>query len=303
MERFSGRVAIVTGASRGIGQAIACRLAAEGAGVVLIGRDAQQRNAELAGTLEETAERIREYGGRSLKVTANIGDPDWDKGDIVKKAEDFFGKQPDILVNNAAAPREFSGDAPPLPFAETTRDFFMRAVEINVWAAWDLAEHVIPGMRKQGAGWILMISSQQAAPRPSPTNDGLRFAQGGACVYGGTKAFLDRITTGAAVELYDDNIAVNSLAPTGAVRTPLSETVVRGMDPSGWEPMEAMVEAAVTLCCGDPRTLTSRVVHSLPFLAERGQPVYTLDGKKLFDGWQPNADDPRKSFVSYLVGH
>jgi citronellol/citronellal dehydrogenase len=303
VDRFSGRVAIVTGASRGIGQAIAWRLAAEGAGVVLIGRDAGRRNTELAGTLEETAQRIREYGGRSLTIMIDLGDPATNKDEIVEKAEVYFGKKPDILVNNAAAPREFGGDDPPIPFAETTHEFFMRAVEINVWAAWELAKHVVPGMREQGAGWILMISSQQAAPRPSPVDGGTRFVQGGACLYGGTKAFLDRITSGAAVELYDDNIAVNSLAPTGAVRTPLSETVVRGLDSTAWEPMEAFVEAAVTLCCGDPKKLTSRIVHSLPFLAETSQPVYTLDGRNLFEGWQPNVEDPRKNMVSYLSGH
>ncbi len=123
---------------------------------------------------------------------------------------------------------------------------------------------------------------------------------GSACVYGGTKAFLDRICTGAARELYPDNIAVNNLATTGAVGTPLSLTITKAT-----EPMEAFVEAALALVTGDPRILTSRVVHSLPLLYELNRPVYTLDGKRLFDGWQPDRDDPRKFMKGYLTaaGH
>lgn len=303
IHRCNERVALVTGASRGIGQAIACRLAAEGAGVVLIGRDAAGRNTELAGTLAETAGMIDAVGGRALVLTADIADPDFDKQSLVTTAEQHFGRTPDILVNVAAAPREFGGGKPPIPFAETPRDFFMRSVEINVWAAWDLAKAVIPGMRQRGAGWILTISSIQAAPRPNPTTSAATNALGGACIYGGTKAFLDRITTGAALELYGDNIAVNNLSPTGPVRTPLSATVTPNLDPSAWEPMETMVEAALALCTGDPQQLTSRIAYSLPLLAELDQTVYTLDAKTVFAGWQPSTDDPRKTEKGYLQGH
>lgn len=297
------RVAIVTGASRGIGQAIACRLAAEGARVAVLGRPSDTRNTELAGSLDETVARVGELGGTALAVGVDIGDPDCDRGRIVREVEDAFGSPPDVLVHSAAAPREFGGGKPPLPFAETTREWFMRSVNVNVWAGWDLARQVIPGMRARGAGWILMISSVQAAPRPMPGSEGSGAALGGACLYGGTKAFLDRITTGAAEELYADNIAVNNLAPTGPVWTPLSATVVPDLPPGAWEPMETMVEAALALCSGDPRRLTSRIAYSLPLLAELERPVYTLDGKQLFDAWQPDADDPRKHEVPYLAGH
>ena len=106
---------------------------------------------------------------------------------------------------------------------------------------------------------------------------------GGACIYGGTKAFLDRITTGAAEELYEDNIAVNALSPTGPVKTPLSATCHPRLRPEDWEPMETMVEAALALCSGDPRELTSRVAYSLPLLVELARPVRTLDGVALLD--------------------
>ena len=296
------RIAIVTGASRGIGQAIGVRMAAEGAKVALLGRDETRRNTELSGTLAEGIEAIRKLGGQAIAITADIADPDYDKRDIVRQVEAAFNGSPDILVHSAAAPREF-GPAGNIAFADTPREWFMRSVEVNVWAFWDLAKQVIPGMRKRGAGWILAITSSQAAPHPRPTPEAKPAPLdrlGSACIYGGTKAFLDRICTGAARELYKDNIAFNNLATTGAVGTPLSRTIA---EPT--EPMEAFVEAALALVTGDPKILPSRVVHSLPLLYELNRAVYTLDGKQLFDGWQPDRDDPRKFMKGYLsaLGH
>jgi citronellol/citronellal dehydrogenase len=294
-----GRVAIVTGASRGIGQAIAIRLAAEGAKVVLLGRGETRRNKELSGTLDEGIQAIHRLGGSAIAIRCDIADPDYDKGEIVAAAEAAFHAAPDILVHSAAAPREF-GPAGNVAFAQTPREFFMRSVEVNVWAFWELAMKVIPGMRRRGGGWILAITSSQAAPHPRPTPDGAPAPldrMGSACIYGGTKAFLDRICTGAARELYKDNIAFNNLATTGAVGTPLSLTITKAT-----EPMEAFVEAALALVTGDPKILTSRVVHSLPLLHELNRPVYTLDGKRLFEDWQPDRDDPRKFMKGYLSG-
>ena len=295
-----GRVAIITGASRGIGQAIAIRLAAEGAKVALLGRDQTRRNTELSGTLEEGIEAIRQLGGAAIAIRCDIGDPGYDKGEIIRQVEAAFNQAPDILVHSAAAPREF-GPAGNIGFAQMPREFFLRTVEVNVWGFWELAKLVIPGMRKRGAGWILAITSSQAGPQPRPDGVALPLDRlGGACIYGGTKAFLDRICTGAARELYSDNIAVNNLANTGAIATPLSLTIAKAT-----EPMEAFVEAALALVTGDPKILTSRIAHSLPLLYELKRPVYTLDGKYLFKEWQPDHDDPRRFMKGYLshLGH
>ncbi|HEY2105544.1 MAG TPA: SDR family oxidoreductase [Candidatus Binataceae bacterium] len=290
-----GRVAIVTGASRGIGQAIAIRLAAEGAKVALLGRDETRRNKELSGTLDEGVAAIGQLGGAAIAIRCDIADPAYDKGEIIRKVEAAFGASPDILVHSAAAPREF-GPAGNIAFEQTPREFFMRTVEVNVWSFWDLARQVIPGMRRRAAGWILAITSSQAGPQPRPDGQALPLDRlGGACIYGGTKAFLDRICTGAARELYRDNIAVNNLANTGAIATPLSLTIARAT-----EPMEAFVEAALALVTGDPKILTSRIAHSLPLLYELKRPVYTLDGKHLFKEWQPDSDDPRRFMKGYL---
>jgi citronellol/citronellal dehydrogenase len=146
-----GRVAIVTGASRGIGQAIAIRLAAEGAQVALLGRDDTRRNQELSGTLEEGIESIRRLGGKAVAIRCDIADPEFDQGEIIRQVEAAFNATPDILVHSAA-PCEF-GPAGNIPFAQTPREFFMRSVEVNVWSFWELAKQMIPGMRARGAGW------------------------------------------------------------------------------------------------------------------------------------------------------
>jgi citronellol/citronellal dehydrogenase len=304
VEREGARVALITGASRGIGQAIAMRMAADGDDVAIVGRGADRRSTHLDGSLQQTAELARAMnGGRVHVLEADIGDRDFDRSQIVDDVKAAFGRSPDVLVHSAAAPREFGEGRSVVSFDATPREWFDRSVELNVWAFWDLAGCVVPGMRVQGGGWILSISSRQAAPRPTPVGAPSRSRLGGACIYGGTKAFLDRITTGAAEELYEDNIAVNSLAPTGPVRTPLSATVTPDLGDDAWEPMETMVEAAVALCSGDPRVLTSRVAYSLPLLVELGRQVRTLDGTAPFAGWQPDASDPRIANVAYLTGH
>lgn len=303
---LEGHVALVTGASRGIGQGIAVRFAAEGAKVVTVGRAEATRNKVMAGSLDETLGLIKDVGGEAIASHLDFEDLAFDKGRIFRGAEEAFGSPVDILVNDAAAPREFDANGF-VPFAEMSREFFYRTIAVNVWGAWDLAKHAIPGMRTRGAGWILSISSAQAAPRPKPSSDPTALNRlGGAPLYGSSKAFLDRMTTGAAQELFADNIAVNTLSPTSQIDTPLSLTVVSGPRPGmTLEPRETFAEAAVALCSGDPKVLTSRIVNSLPILAELNRPVYHLDGKTLYEDWQPSYEDPRKDHTTYLaaLGH
>ncbi len=304
---LAGHVAIVTGASRGIGQGIALRFAAEGAKVVAVGRDETRRNTEMEGSLEETLGLVRAAGGTAIAARIDFEDLDFDKGALAGQAQEAFGAPVDILVNDAAAPREFD-DHGFIPFADMSREFFYRTIAVNVWAAWDLAKAVIPGMRKKGAGWILSISSAQAQPRPKlqPGRPAQVNRLGGGALYGSSKAFLDRMSTGAAMELFRDNIAVNTLAPTSHIETPLSKTVVGSVrNRIAKEPLETFVEAALALCSGDPKSMTSRVVYSLPLLAELNRSVRTLDGRALFEGWQPSKDDSRKTQPTYLthLGH
>lgn len=289
----AGTVALVTGASRGIGRGIAQRLAAEGAKVAVTARTLRPGEGTYEGSLEETVDGIVAAGGEAVPVVADLADVDADRAAIVRTAEDAFGSPVDILVNNAAAARHFE-----LRFAGMHAAAFREQVEVNVWAAWDLVLAALPGMRSRGRGWVLNISSQGAAPKVGPPYRAIPMV-GAQCLYGSTKAMLDRLTTGAAMELADDGIAVNALAPEGAVATENAKTVA-GVRDDWSEPMETMVEAALALCVGDPRELTGRVTSSLSLIVERKLAVHGLDGRELVAGWQPEEIDPARLVPPYL---
>jgi len=288
-----GRVALVTGASRGIGKALALRLAAEGASVCVTGRPAATGSTRLAGSLAETVRDIEARGARATAISADLADPSFDRRRIVRHAEDTFGRAVDILVNNAAAPRTFH-----IGFREMTRNVFMESVEVNAWAAWELGQLVTPGMRAGGGGWIVNVSSRAAGPKSGPPYSASQV--GAQVLYGATKAMLDRITTGAAMELYDDRIAVNALAPEQAVMTENAALLV-SLPESAVEPVEAFAEATLALCTCDPEVLTGRVTYSLSLLTELRRPVYTLDGRHRLPGWQPGEIDPSRLRSGYLA--
>ena len=269
-EQCSGRVALVTGASKGgTGTAIAVRLAAEGAAVALVARDA-------AG-LDATAERIRAAGGTTITIPVDLADPDGGRATLVDRVADELGPV-DILVNNAAA----NGYR---PFTEWTSRQLEIAQQVNVWAPWRLMADVAPSMIERGEGWIVNLTSFAAELPPGPpfpTN--LPTQQGSG--YGASKAALNRLTVSVAAELYDDGVAVNALAPQSAIATP--HLVARGdVDPSHFEPLETMAEAALALATADPSVLTGRITRSLELLVELDRPVRSLHGTELLPGWQP----------------
>lgn len=108
---------------------------------------------------------------------------------------------------------------------------------------------------------------------------------------------LDRLTTGASMELHPDNIAVNSLAPNRGVATEHAASAVPGW-PS--EPEETMAEAALLLATSDPAVLTGKITYSLPLLHAHKRAVRTLDGRELLAGWQPDELDESGFLPDYL---
>src|SRR3954471_14167130 len=146
----AGRVALVTGASRGLGAAIAARLAEEGARVAVSARTLEHDD-RFEGSLRETVEAIVAAGGEAVAVQCDLSSAD-DRRRMIAETESALGPI-DILVNNAAV--TFLQ-----PFAEFTEKKFRLMFEVQVSAAFELAQLVVPSMRERGAGWILNISSR-----------------------------------------------------------------------------------------------------------------------------------------------
>jgi citronellol/citronellal dehydrogenase len=259
---LDGKVALVTGASRGIGAEIAGRFGAAGAAVAVAARTTAEAPGALPGTLDETVAAINQAGGTAVAIRADLSKPD-DRTRLVEETTARLGP-PDILVSNAAVTwftrvEDFTAKRYALMFA------------VQVEAPFHLATLVLPGMRARGAGWIVNISSV-AARHPAIPPDA--WGGRGGTVYGMCKAALERFSTGLAAELYPDNIAVNALSPTRVVPTPgtIFHHLTTEGDPRS-EPPAVMAEAALLLCHREPRTLTGRIAYSQELLAEFGVPV------------------------------
>jgi len=274
-----GRVALVTGASRGIGRAIAGRLAAEGASVVLSASRAGA-HGDLAGTLDQAVAEIRAAGGRAAGVVANLVSEE-ERGDLVARAEAEFGPL-DILVNNAAMGVWSMPSATPLSARR-------KMCEVNLHAPVDLAQQALPGMRARGRGWILNIGSDSARQPEVPYRDSPEAAQL-ICAYGASKAALARYTEGLAHEVAAEGVCVNWLAPVAIVLTQEAARFVGHIakrSPDMAEPMEVMVEAALALVTG---THVGEVATSRRLLHALARPVRSLDGAKVVGDARMPAD-------------
>jgi NAD(P)-dependent dehydrogenase (short-subunit alcohol dehydrogenase family) len=268
MGELDGRVALVTGASRGIGAAIAKRFGAEGAAVAITARTLDKHD-HLSGTLRETAAWIEAHGGKALPIAGDLANVSCLPG-IVEQTVAAFGPI-DILVNNAAA-------AFYMPFEKLSEKRFRVAFDINVHSPWRLCQLVAPIMRAHGGGWILNISS---ATSTLPEGPPFRDFDALSVLYGSTKAALERMTAGLAAALNTDGIWVNSMAPVGAVPTEGTEAL--GVVPEEAlreaESREAMAEAALALCVTRDPALTGRITYCTPILEELGRAVRSVDGQ------------------------
>jgi len=267
MGRCDGKVAFITGASRGIGRAIARRFAAEGASVVL-GASRMGLHGKLHGTLEEAVSEIQAAGGKAAAVAADLSDAAA-RSNLIERASEPFGPL-DILVNNAAGARM------QLPSQATTEDrTFM--FELNVNAPIDLAQQAIAGMQTRGGGWILNITSATSHQPQLPYRDS-KLAALIIGPYGATKAALDRYTEALAHEVAEHDIFVNAVAQVAIVLTQAADYVrdiARG-SPDMVEPVEMMAEAALELCTGRH---VGRVVYSRDIVHSVGLEVHSLDGQ------------------------
>ncbi|MER6980256.1 SDR family NAD(P)-dependent oxidoreductase [Streptomyces carpinensis] len=255
---LDGKVALVTGASRGIGAEIARHFGQAGAAVAVAARTVEAGTSPFEGTIAETAQQIRDAGGTAVAIPVDLSKPE-ERERLVSEATAQLGV-PDILVSNAAVTYF-------VPVIDFTARRYQLMFDVQVEGPFHLAQLVIPGMREKGQGWILNISS--GAARHPALPPGPRAGRGGT-VYGMCKAALERFSTGLAAELYADNIAVNALSPTKVVPTP--GTIFHHLtteDNPNAEPPSVMAEASLLLCSGEPKTLTGRIAYSQELLAEQ----------------------------------
>jgi citronellol/citronellal dehydrogenase len=255
-KRCEGKVALVTGASRGIGKAIAERLASEGARVAVSARTLEP-DERMPGSLQETVDGITARGGEAVAVQCDLSQQD-DRQRMIAETVERVGPI-DILVNNAAVTFFF-------PFVDFPEKRWRLMFEVQVRAPYELAQLVTPSMCERGAGWILNISSRAGVHPEGPPFEDEFHTEGGVTAYGMVKAALDRFSTALAAELYEQGVAVNSLSPWDNVATPgaghhdlIADYRLEGPE---W-----MAEAALLLCSSPPRQLTGLVAYSQPLLA------------------------------------
>jgi 7-alpha-hydroxysteroid dehydrogenase len=271
-QRLAGRAAIVTGASRGLGRAIALALAAEGAAVAVAGRTEQVWDERLPGTIGETVAAIEAAGGRAVAVRADLTDRE-DVARLVGEARDALGPIT-VLVNNAAftapgrppvpggqpraKPARPAGAAKPgwPGFVSTPLTAFRRHFDIAVFAAYELMQLVCPDMIEAGGGSIINITSVASrlpGDGPYPERSG-----GVLPGYGGSKAALEHLTQCAAFDLADHNIAVNALAPSKPIMTPGLSYYATAFNETASE--GEFARAAVQLTFVDPAKVTGRTI-------------------------------------------
>ena len=253
---LEGKVAIVTGASRGIGEALAIRYAMEGAKVVVSARTVNEGDHALEGSISRVVDRINAAGGDAIGVRADLAIAEH-RENLVSETLDRYGRA-DILVNNAAV-TYFT------PVADFKKKHFDLMTEVQVYAPFHLSQLVLPGMLERECGWILNISSH-AALHPAKDAGGR-----GGTVYGMCKAALERFTTGLASEVYGKGVAVNVISP-GLVATPgvVHHKLITPESQDRVVPVENMAEACLRLSHGDPKDITGKITYAVDMIEEYG---------------------------------
>jgi NAD(P)-dependent dehydrogenase (short-subunit alcohol dehydrogenase family) len=275
--RLEGRVAIVTGASRGIGEAVARLFAREGAAVAVVARTERVFDERLPGTIHETVAAIEDEGGRAVAIRADLANED-DVDRVVDEARAAFGPI-DLLVNNAAltvpgrppakdATARAETSRPKAPPARTTTTqpgsflaFPLKGYrlhfQIGLFASYRLMQLVLPDMIELGRGGIVNISSLAAfVPGPGPYEH-----PGGPTVlaYGGNKAAMHHLTQAVAFEVAPHNVAVNALLPSEPVLTPGNRIAYSGDD---FASVDDFAEATLQVALADPKVMTGQILWS-----------------------------------------
>jgi citronellol/citronellal dehydrogenase len=255
LRRLDNRVAVVTGSSRGIGRAMAMRLAAEGAAVVITGKS-EHSTEKLPGSIHSVADEINVAGGRALAVHLDVRREE-DVAAMMARTVEAFGRL-DILVNNAGALWW-------KPVLETPLKRYDLMWQVNVRGAFVCAQQALPHMLRNGWGHIVMCSPPIGTV-PNP----------GYVAYMTTKMGMTRLAIGIADEHRDDNIASNSLWPVTLIESFATINHQVG-DRSLWRSPDILSDALLEMVTTEPAQLSGRQLLDEPFLRERGWSQQRLD--------------------------
>ncbi len=253
---LEGRVAVVTGSSRGIGRVMALRLAAAGAAVVVTGKS-EHSTERLPGSIHSVAEEVVAAGGRAIAVHLDVRREEDVAAMVARTVEELGGL--DILVNNAGALWW-------KPVLETPAKRYDLMWEVNVRGAFLCAQHALPHMIRNGWGHVVMCSP------PIGTS-----ANPGHVAYMTTKMGVTRLAIGIAAEHRDDNVACNSLWPVTLIESLATINHAVG-DRTIWRSPDILADALLQIVSSEPRDLTGRQLLDEPFLRERGWTQEQIDG-------------------------
>ncbi len=245
---LEGKVAVVTGAGRGLGRAIALAYARHGANLVLAARSEDELNTARAD--------VEALGAAAIAVPTDVA-READVRHLIASAVERFGRL-DVLVNNAGVGQGIAGHRVEtlLDVDPTTWDIMMA---VNVRGPYLSMRAALPTMLRQGRGAIVNISSafaQQFNPGTEP--------------YGASKAALNHLTFTVAAEFRERGIRANVLHPGGAVDTAIFTPHAPPLDPAALRPPEIIGAAAVWLASDDAADVTGQVIDCRAWNAANG---------------------------------
>lgn len=251
------KVAIITGASRGVGKAVALKLAEHGVKIV-VGAKTTESSAKTPGSIYDAVKEIERLGSEALAVPTDVRFEDQVQN-LVEKTVEQFGRI-DIVVNNAGAIFW-------LPVEQLPVKRFDLMMQINYRAPFILCHEAIPLMKKQSEGWIINMSP--------PAQIGVLAAESwaGRTGYLMSKFGMTHLTLGLSEELRAFNISVNSLWPNGLIDTQATRVfaqMFKGNADVKWYSPELLAEASLEILKTPPAQLTGQALIAEEFLESHG---------------------------------